>query len=592
MAVATDHIVDRARGVLLGLAVGDALGGPLEFLSASEIRARYGRPVDGYVGGGWLSLAPGRGTDDTAMAMALARSAATSMGYHPGRALAAYLEWFRSSPPDVGHTIRAALAGAEAGLSTAAATEAFQRAAGRSAGNGSLMRVAPIALRHLVAAERRAVAARVDSKLTHFDDHAAAACAWLCDALAALVEGIDVSELVAPADLEPEWSISRADATRAAGGPAGGYVGTALGVASAAVRTASSFEEALVWAVNLGGDADTNGAVAGALLGARFGASAIPSRWLDRLAVRDEAAALAERLVALANSDAGPRETAGRPRSALPGEASATLDSALAPYARARHDPEARLAAEAAIAATGVLREGPMFVSHVPERDVLYVYERGYVDDGLEPERQVEICEHVSLVLDLAGERCVGFIFETLSEFDFDAPANAVVWTGPRFGIPALGIDHGTIGLIAATARLVLGELRTPDRVLFDAALRAEDLDEALALWQGCLAEGNELARYALGYTLLDLDRPREAHDQLKRYSALVRRNAWAWCYLGQACERLADWEGAEYAYGQALQATAAGSFDTDAADRLAALLSRLAQLAPRSRGDDQVELS
>jgi ADP-ribosyl-[dinitrogen reductase] hydrolase len=462
--------IDRARGALLGLAVGDALGGPLEFLSADQIHARYGRPVDGYVGGGWLSLAPGQGTDDTAMAMALARSAATSTGYHPGRALAAYLEWFRTNPPDVGHTIRAALAGAEAGMSTVAVTEAFHRKAGRSAGNGSLMRVAPIALRHLIAAERRAVAARVDSKLTHFDDHAAAACAWLCDALAALVEGIDGSELLPPPDLEPEWNISPDDAARSAGGPAAGYVGTALGVAAAAVRTASSLEEGLVWAVNLGGDTDTNGAVAGALLGARFGASAIPPRWLDRLAVRDEAGRLAERLVALAQADAG-GQTPRRGHSVVPGDPCVRLTAALEPYVGSRDDPEALVAAEAAIAASGAFREGPMFVSHVPERDVLYVLERGYVDDGLEPERQVEICGDVSLVLDLDGEACVGFIFGTLSEFDFDAPENAVVWSGPRFDIPALGIELGTIGLIAATARLVLVELRTPDGVRFDAAL-------------------------------------------------------------------------------------------------------------------------
>jgi ADP-ribosyl-[dinitrogen reductase] hydrolase len=582
--------MDRARGVLLGLAVGDALGGPLEFLSADEIRARYGHPVDEYVSGGWLSLAPGQGTDDTAMAMALARSCSTSTGYHPGRALAAYLEWSRSSPPDVGHTIRAALAGAEAGPSTMAATETFHRAAGESAGNGSLVRVAPIALRHLTAAERRGTAARVDSRLTHFDDRAAVACAWLREALALLVEGVDVSELVPPPDLEPEWRISREDAARAADGPAARYAGTALSLGSTAVTTATSFAEGLIWAVNLGDDADTNGAVAGALLGARFGASAIPSRWLDRLAVRDEAALLAERLVALARSDTGPEQIASRGRSTHD-DANSRLNAALEPYAGLRHDHGARLTAEAAIAASGAFRDGPMFVSHVPERDVLYVYERGYVDDGLEPERQFDICDHVSLMLDVDGKRCVGFIFGTLSEFDFDAPGHAVVWSGPRFDIPALGIDQGTIGLIAATARLVLGELRTPDRVWFDAALGADDPDERLALWHACLAEGNELARYALGYTLLDLDRPREAHEQLKRYSALVHRNAWAWCYLGQACERLADWEGAEYAYRQALEATAAGSFDTDAADRLAALLARLARPRPGVTDDDRSAL-
>lgn len=222
-----------------------------------------------------------------------------------------------------------------------------------------------------------------------------------------------------------------------------------------------------------------------------------------------------------------------------------------------------------------------MFVSNVPERDVLYVLERGYVDDGLEPERKVEICEHVSLILDLHGSECVGFMFGNLSEFDFEAPANRVVWTGPRFDVPALGVDRGTVGLVAATARLVLGALRTPDRLLFDAAVRTEDSSDALSRWEACLAEGNELARYALGYTLLALDRPREAHEQLKRYSSFVRGNAWAWCYLGQACEKLENWEGAEYAYRQARESTDAGSYDTDADEQLAALLHRLATLRP-----------
>lgn len=575
-------LIDRARGVLLGLAVGDALGGPLEFLSPTEIRARRNGRVDEYIGGGWLSLTPGQGTDDSAMAMALARSAATSVGYRPSRALNAYLEWFRTDPVDVGVTIRAALAGVEAGMSAEAATEAFHHETGRSAGNGSLMRVAPIALRHLREPERRPWAARADSKLTHFDDHAADACAWLCDAIAALVDGVDVGELAPPADLEPEWAISPEHAPLAASGSAAGYVGTALGVGSAAVRTARSFEEGLIWVVNLGGDADTNGAVAGALLGARFGARAIPSRWLEGLAARDEAAMLAERLVTLAQSAIAPAKTTrGRHRCAASVDAVGPLKAVLEPLAgRLEHDPETRRAAEAAIAASGLFREGAMFVSHVPERDVLYVYERGYVDDGLEPERKLELCEHVSLVLDLESKECVGFIFGALSEFDFEAPKNAAVWTGPRFDVPALGIDRGTVGLVAATARLILGTLRTPDRVLFDAALAASDPEEALSLWEACLAEGNELARYAVGYTLLALDRPRGAHDQLKRYSALVRRNAWAWCYLGQASEQLEDWEGAEYAYRQALETTAGGSFETDAADRLAALIARLAKLA------------
>ena len=418
----TDVELDRARGVLLGLAVGDALGGPLEFMSAAEIRARHRGPVEDYVGGGWLSLEPGQGTDDTAMALALARSAATSMSYDPDWALKAYLEWFRTGPPDVGSTIRAALEAADAGGSAIAAAETLHRRAGRSAGNGSLMRIAPSALRYLRQPERRALAARADSKLTHHDDHAADACQWLCEMIAGLVAGVHPAELVAPATLRAECEVTSVAAAAAANGHAVGYVGTALGVASAALRTVKSFEEGLTWAVNLGGDADTNGAVAGALLGARFGARAIPARWLDQLFARDEASALADRLVTLATQVvANTTPGSHRPSGAL--NAGPKLKAVLSPFSgRLEDDPDSRRAAEPAIAASGAFRGGPMFVSNVPDRDVLYVYERGYVDDGLEPERKVEICEHVSLILDLAGKECVGFIFGPLSEFDFEAP--------------------------------------------------------------------------------------------------------------------------------------------------------------------------
>lgn len=92
----------------------------------------------------------------------------------------AYLEWFRTHPPDVGASIRAALAAAEAGIALTVATEELQSRTRRIAGNGSLMRVAPIGLRHFSQPERRARAARTDSKLTHYDDHAARTLARGC----------------------------------------------------------------------------------------------------------------------------------------------------------------------------------------------------------------------------------------------------------------------------------------------------------------------------------------------------------------------------------------------------------------------------
>jgi ADP-ribosyl-[dinitrogen reductase] hydrolase len=590
--VGTD-LNDRARGVLLGLAAGDALGGPLEFLSAADIRTTHGVAVSEMIGGGWLSLSPGHGTDDTAMTLGLARSSATSLGYVPRLALRAYIDWYSSGPIDVGNAISAALEGVLRGLSPEQATEAFHQLTGKSAGNGSVMRVAPIALRHLRDTERRQISARADSKLTHLDDHVAQACVWVCDAIAALLSGVDIAELLPPAELAGEWGVSREVAAAAAEGPLGGYVGTALGVASAAVRTAETFEEGLVWAVNLGGDTDTNGAVAGALLGARFGASAIPDRWLKQLLVADEAGVLAEQLSSLALTDGrhersggGSRTRSSSPPSTSSLDSAARLAGALASFTGwLEHEPESRIAAEAAISSAAVFQEGPMLVSNVPDRDVLYVHEREFAWDGLEPSRELEICEDVRLMFDTPNGRCVGFFLGGLSHFEFEAPQNAAIWTGPRFDIPPLGIEQGTVGLIAATVRLAIGGLRTPDRVLFDAALAAGNTEDALELWEACLQAGNELARYSLGYTLLHLDRPAEAHEPLKRYSANVRGNSWAWCYLGQACARLVDREGAEYAYRQALKATEAGSYETDAPERLARLLVRLQEPSHQDGG-------
>ena len=297
--MATDaRLRDRARGCLLGLAVGDALGGPLEFMSAAEIEARHGGPVSELVGGGWLHLRPGQVTDDTEMALCLARSLAERGGYDPDDALKRYLDWYRSGPVDIGNATRAALSAAAAGRPVGEGTLEFhERSGGRSAGNGSLMRIAPLALAYRDRPADLMHTAEQDSRLTHHDPLAAEACALFCVVVAGKLVGHDLLEL--PARSEPLIEALRAtpeDAAKRAAAETG-FVLTALAVALAAYRSFESFEDGLVWAVNLGGDTDTNGAVAGALLGAVAGAEAIPARWLEQLESKHELVELADALL-------------------------------------------------------------------------------------------------------------------------------------------------------------------------------------------------------------------------------------------------------------------------------------------------------
>jgi ADP-ribosyl-[dinitrogen reductase] hydrolase len=290
-------LADRARGVMLGLAVGDALGAAVEWDHPDQIRARYGGPLRDMVASRMWEL--GEWTDDTAMALALAESLAERQGYDEDDVLARYLVWARSGPKDIGATISHALARARTPDDARAAATVYHKASGgRSAGNGSLMRTAPIAVHYRDDAGAIERISRLDSSLTHHDELAGDACVLLNLTIAALLTGrrpplststvgrvaAEAPSLTAEQLLEP---VHRQI----------GFVLTALRVAFWAAMSAESFEEAVVTAANLGGDADTNAAVTGALAGARFGAAAIPQRWLEPLHAREHLAGVAIRLV-------------------------------------------------------------------------------------------------------------------------------------------------------------------------------------------------------------------------------------------------------------------------------------------------------
>lgn len=294
-------VEDRAIGALVGLAVGDAVGTTLEF------EGRDTRPVlTDMVGGGPFDLRPGEWTDDTAMALALADSLLARGGLDPDDLMRRFVRWWRHGEYsctgacfDIGITTRVALARFErSGEGFAGNTDPM------SAGNGSLMRLAPVAIWGVAAGEAAMrQAARDQSRTTH----AAAACLDACEAWALIVRaaigGADLpSALAAARALEAVEPIAAILAGGWQGKPredvaSSGYVAHSLEAALWCVDRTSGFAEAVLLAANLGDDADTTAAITGQLAGALYGESGIPAAWLERLAWRARIADTARALL-------------------------------------------------------------------------------------------------------------------------------------------------------------------------------------------------------------------------------------------------------------------------------------------------------
>ncbi|MFC5993504.1 ADP-ribosylglycohydrolase family protein [Pseudonocardia hispaniensis] len=282
---------DRAVGVLLGAAVGDALGVPYEYGSRSL--PGPGEPAR-MLGGGLGGYAPGQWSDDTEMACVLAEVAATGADLRTADALDriadGFLRWFADGPADIGVQTRAVLSAVRPGPGAAArlrarAAELHERT-GRTAGNGSLMRTGPVALAHLGDPDAIAAAARAVSALTHHDPQAGDACALWCLAIDHAVRTGQLDLRVGLGHVGPEWAELVDEAERCTPnrfGARNGWVVAALQCAWSAITRGGGFEEGLQAAVRAGGDTDTVAAIAGALLGAGHGGSAVPARWRRRL---------------------------------------------------------------------------------------------------------------------------------------------------------------------------------------------------------------------------------------------------------------------------------------------------------------------
>jgi ADP-ribosylglycohydrolase/fructose-1,6-bisphosphatase/inositol monophosphatase family enzyme len=278
----------RAHGCLLGQLIGDSLGSLVEFRSAAEISRDYPGGVRDLADGGTWDTVAGQPTDDSELALALARSIVREGSYDARAALGAYRDWLRSDPFDLGHTTRAGLEG---------------RPDRASQSNGSLMRVSPVGIWAAGDPARAARCAREDSTLTHPNEVCGEACAGFAAAIAAGVAGASRADMVATALGHARGPAREAIARGAAGERVAdfrtnqGWVLIALQNAFYQLVHAAGAEQGVVATVNAGGDTDTNAAVSGALLGAGYGTRGWPSRWIyPVLACRPMAEAGARRV--------------------------------------------------------------------------------------------------------------------------------------------------------------------------------------------------------------------------------------------------------------------------------------------------------
>ncbi|MDD5581337.1 MAG: ADP-ribosylglycohydrolase family protein [Methylobacter sp.] len=292
--------LERFRGCLLGLAVGDAVGATLEFKAKGSFT-----PITDMVGGGPFRLKPGQWTDDTSMVLCLAVSLLECQGFDADDQMQRYCRWYKEGYLssngrcfDIGNTVNQALRGYRAHGNPYAGTQESW-----SAGNGSLMRLAPVPLYYYPHLEPAVAFAADSSRTTHCAEECIQACRLYSRLLLRALAGEDkerilfsdgalVSETPKIAGIAHGYYGDKNEADiRGAG-----YVVDCLEAALWCFWNTDSFSAAILKAANLGEDADTTAAVCGQLAGAYYGSGGIPAAWMQRLAKRDLIQDLADRL--------------------------------------------------------------------------------------------------------------------------------------------------------------------------------------------------------------------------------------------------------------------------------------------------------
>ena len=295
----------RAQGALIGLAVGDALGTTLEFRTPGTFT-----PIEDMVGGGPFGLRSGQWTDDTSMALCLAESLIEKETFDPEDQMTRYCRWWREGHLsstgtcfDIGNTVREALAAFEKSGQAFSGSEDPM-----SAGNGSLMRLAPIPIFYHRDAEAAIQYAGESSRTTHGAREAIDACRYFAGLVVGALNGASKEELLSPLyhptdSWQPGQLADRVEhVARGSFRPKNafirgtGYVVQSLEAALWAFAHQTSFESGALSAANLGDDADTTCAIFGQLAGAHYGIHAIPKKWIEKISRGLEISIMAESL--------------------------------------------------------------------------------------------------------------------------------------------------------------------------------------------------------------------------------------------------------------------------------------------------------
>ena len=302
----------RYRGALLGLAAGDALGTTIEFSPPGSFK-----PLTDIIGGGPFDLQPGEWTDDTTMALCLAESLVECRGFDPVNQLKAYLRWWleghlsvKGRCFDIGGATRTALARFEkTGEAFCGSTDRY------SAGNGSIMRLAPVPLYYGSEIKEAIRWAGDSSRTTHGTEECIDGCRYLASLIVGALDGkskadllfdwywrsLEIDEPLCPKIAEVMGGSYKRREPPAIQGT--GYVVRSLEAALWAFHKSTNFRDGALLAVNLGDDADTTGAVYGQIAGAFYGEEGIPAAWRAKLAMRELIEQRADELFDLAEAE-------------------------------------------------------------------------------------------------------------------------------------------------------------------------------------------------------------------------------------------------------------------------------------------------